>query len=85
LLSLSTKVARRRLFLFGLREWLHSEQAAYDIRRVLERIIGEMGVARRGLDAAMSKQTPDQREGNAGTDGEAREAMPVIPSAELQT
>ncbi|MGA7451254.1 MAG: hypothetical protein WBW73_08250 [Rhodoplanes sp.] len=47
------KVEGRRLFLFGRREWLHSEQAAYDIRRVLERIIGEMGVARRGLDAAM--------------------------------
>ena len=77
------KVEGRRLFLFGRREWLHSEQAAYDIRRVLERIIGEMGVARRGLDAAMSKQTPDQREGNAGTDGEAREAVPIIPPTEL--
>ena len=77
------KIEGRRLFLFGRREWLHSEQAAYDIRRVLERIIGEMGVARRGLDAAMSKQTPDQREGNAGTDGEAREAMPQIVYADI--
>ena len=30
------KVEGRRLFLFGRREWLHSEQAAYDIRRVLQ-------------------------------------------------
>ena len=42
-----------------------------------------MGVARRRLDAAVSQQTPDQREGNAGTDGEAREAVSLIPSSEL--
>ena len=43
-----------------------------------------MGIARRCLNAFVSEQAANGRQGQTGADGETREAMAVIPISELE-
>ena len=60
-----------------------ADYCADQLRGLLERIMGEVGIARRCLHALVAKQAADDRQRQPSADSEARKAVPQIVDAHV--